>query len=88
MANIIDGPANGSKHWYVDGKHHRIDGPAIEYANGSKHWWVDGKRHRIDGPVIDKIVSNDRKRVTKNSSNSLQPVGNSSTPCKPNDCTS
>ncbi|HNC57662.1 MAG TPA: hypothetical protein PLP33_19650 [Leptospiraceae bacterium] len=37
-----------------NGKHHREDGPAIEYKNGTKEWWVEGKRHRIDGPAIEE----------------------------------
>jgi hypothetical protein len=36
-----------------DGKRHRKDGPAIEFADGGKHWYVDGKRHRKDGPAIE-----------------------------------
>ena len=43
--------ANGTKCWYLDGKRHRVDGPAIEWANGTKRWYLDGKRHRIDGPA-------------------------------------
>jgi hypothetical protein len=27
---------NGDKCWYLNGKLHRTDGPAIEYANGDK----------------------------------------------------
>lgn len=36
-----------------DGKLHRLDGPAIEYANGDKSWYVNGERHRTDGPAIE-----------------------------------
>jgi len=36
--------ANGDKHWYVAGKRHREDGPAIEDADGYKYWYVDGKK--------------------------------------------
>jgi hypothetical protein len=52
-----DGPAviykNGSKEWYINGKHHREDGPAIIYYNGTKHWFHNGKHHRVDGPAIE-----------------------------------
>ena len=44
---------NGTKHWYLDGNQHRIDGPACEYADGTKYWYLNGKRHRIDGPAIE-----------------------------------
>jgi len=43
----------GTKEWSVDGKLHRLDGPAVEYSNGWKHWFVNGKRHRLDGPAIE-----------------------------------
>jgi hypothetical protein len=29
--------------WYKDGKHHREDGPAIEWKNGDKEWILNGK---------------------------------------------
>ena len=31
----------GDKHWYLNGKFHREDGPAIEYANGDKEWYLN-----------------------------------------------
>ena len=34
---------NGDKAWYLNGKQHREDGPAIEYADGSKWWYLNGK---------------------------------------------
>jgi hypothetical protein len=42
----------GTKHWYLNGKRHREDGPAIEWADGDKCWYLDGKLHREDGPAI------------------------------------
>jgi len=36
-----------------DGKLHRKDGPAIEWAHGDKHWYLNGKLHREDGPAIE-----------------------------------
>jgi len=44
---------NGDKHWYLYGKLHRTDGPAVEYADGAKFWWFDGKLHRTDGPAVE-----------------------------------
>jgi len=43
----------GTKEWQLNGKQHREDGPAIEYADGNKSWWLNGKPHRTDGPSID-----------------------------------
>ena len=45
--------ANGDKHWYLNGKRHREDGPACEYADGTKYWYSNGKRHREDGPAME-----------------------------------
>jgi hypothetical protein len=39
--------------WYQNGKCHRLDGPAVEYASGYKAWWLNGERHRLDGPAIE-----------------------------------
>ena len=44
---------NGTKEWYLNGKLHREDGPAIEYNDGNKDWYLNGKRHRVDGPAIE-----------------------------------
>jgi hypothetical protein len=43
----------GTKRWWLNGKLHREDGPAIEYANGTKKWYLNGVRHREDGPAIE-----------------------------------
>ena len=34
--------SDGSKAWYLNGKKHREDGPAVEYADGSKKWYLNG----------------------------------------------
>ena len=52
--------SNGAKEWWLNGQHHRIDGPSIEWANGAKEWYLNGKQHRMDGP--------DRKSTRLNSS--------------------
>jgi hypothetical protein len=44
---------NGDKCWYLNGKLHRTDGPAIEWANDSKSWWMNGEYHRTNGPAIE-----------------------------------
>jgi len=33
---------DGSKFWYLNGKLHREDGPAVERGNGYKEWYLDG----------------------------------------------
>ena len=42
------------KHYYLNGKLHREDGPAVEYANGDKLYYLNGKCHREDGPAIER----------------------------------
>lgn len=37
----------------LDGKLHRIDGPAIEWSNGDRFWFIKGRRHRTDGPAVE-----------------------------------
>lgn len=39
--------------WRLNGKLHREDGPAIEYANGDRFWFQNGDLHREDGPAIE-----------------------------------
>ena len=42
MQPICTTASNGSKFWYLNGKRHRTDGPACEYANGNKEWYLNG----------------------------------------------
>ena len=44
---------NGDKCWYLNGKLHRTDGPAVEYVECYKIWYINGERHRTDGPAIE-----------------------------------
>lgn len=43
----------GTLQYFKNGKPHREDGPACEWANGTKEWFKEGKRHRIDGPAAE-----------------------------------
>ena len=42
-----------TKTWRINGKYHREDGPAIEWANGDKEWYLHDKLHREDGPAFE-----------------------------------
>jgi hypothetical protein len=46
------------KYWYVDGKRHREDGPAVECATGTKHWHINDNRHRENGPAVEYANGN------------------------------
>ena len=48
---IID--EDGTKEWWLNGEHHREDGPACEWASGNKEWYLNGQRHREDGPAVE-----------------------------------
>jgi hypothetical protein len=45
--------ASGNKQWWLNGKLHREDGPAVEYADGGKEWYLKDKLHREDGPAVE-----------------------------------
>jgi hypothetical protein len=56
--------------WFHNGRRHREDGPAREYANGARFWYLNGELHRQDGPAIehadgDKFWYLNGKEVTK-----------------------
>jgi hypothetical protein len=39
--------------WFLNGKLHREDGPAVEWSNGEKQWYLNGQIHREDGPAVE-----------------------------------
>ena len=39
----IDFYSDGTKYWYLNGKLHREDGPAIEWSDGLKQWYLKGE---------------------------------------------
>jgi hypothetical protein len=54
----LDGPAivwaDGSEHWYMNGKRNRENGQAIIASNYKhKEWILCGKYHRLDGPAVE-----------------------------------
>ena len=46
--------SNGTKYWYLNGKLHREDGPAVERANGNKYWYLNDK----------EVTEEEHKRMT------------------------
>jgi len=45
--------SSGDKQWRLkNGKLHRLDGPAIEWADGTESWFQNGYLHRLDGPAV------------------------------------
>ena len=77
MKPVMEIGKNGAKLWYVNGRHHREDGPAIEQPDGTKQWWINGKRHREDGPAIEDSCGTNQwyingKNITKKVNSAIQ----------------
>jgi hypothetical protein len=53
MVNELIVDEDGNKRWFLNGKLHRQDGPAEEWARGTKRWYLHGKLHRTDGPAVE-----------------------------------
>ena len=47
----------GNKEWWINGKRHRDDGPAIEYANGDKEWWLNDKKCTEDDFILFQFTN-------------------------------
>jgi hypothetical protein len=60
-----DGPAiiwdDGGRAWWLNGKCHRTDGPAIE-DNGSASWWFEGHWYSFE-EFIKKAKLSDEQAV-------------------------
>jgi hypothetical protein len=53
LFNNLDYQYQKGTYWILDGKCHRADGPAVEYANGERAWYLFGQRHWADGPAVE-----------------------------------
>ena len=53
MISVCNVDADGTKWWYLNGKRHRVDGPAVEWACGTGLWYLNGQPHRVDGPAFE-----------------------------------
>ena len=62
---------NGTKFWFLNGKRHREDGPAIEYDNGYKAWYLNDKEvtkeehKRMTSPVVEMTMEEINKALGK-----------------------
>jgi len=45
--------AHGNKYWYLNGKLHRTDGPAVERINGTKRWYLNDKEVAMEDVFTD-----------------------------------
>jgi hypothetical protein len=46
---------DGNQEWYINGRFHRTDGPAIIYFNGMKRWYLYDKRF-LDNKSYQKVA--------------------------------
>ena len=44
---------DGSEAWYLNGKYHRIEGPAAKYSDGTYYWYLNG--HPLGSKQIKTI---------------------------------
>ena len=51
-AYVFSDPNYGREEWYIHGKLHRINEPAMMTSRGDQSWWVHGKLHRLNGPAV------------------------------------
>lgn len=40
------------KTWYIHGKVHREDGPAVIISNGTQAWFLNDEKHRANAPAV------------------------------------
>jgi hypothetical protein len=60
---------DGSRAWYLNGKLHRQDGPAVESPNGYREWCLNGEQFKDCGrflKALGKTVSEKRFKEIKN----------------------
>src|ERR1700691_543947 len=63
---------DGDIHYYLNGLHHRVDGPAVIYTNGLIVYYLNGILHREDGPAI--IYSDGRMYYFLNDKNITEEI--------------
>jgi hypothetical protein len=51
--------AEGTRQWWLNGRLHREDGPALETKEGDRVWYHAGLFHRADGPAFE-MANGDR----------------------------
>jgi hypothetical protein len=56
----------GTKYWWLNGKLHRVDGPAVEYVDGYKEWCLYGNYYTFDDWLeANTYISEEEKLMLK-----------------------
>ena len=53
---------SGTRRWYLNGRYHREDGPAVEHIDGSRRWYLNGK-YLIEETAIREYRIQEREHV-------------------------
>ena len=62
---------DGIKFWWLNGKRHREDGPAVDDPNGTKEWYLNGKKYTEEefnkkmSPMVEMTVAEIEELVGK-----------------------
>jgi hypothetical protein len=63
---ILEINSAGTKRWYLNGRRHRIDGPAVESAGGYKIWCLNSKSYKFDDWLTaNTYISEEEKLMLK-----------------------
>ena len=57
--------ANGDDHYYINGKRHREDGPAIVRKSGHTHWFFNDQEMTAD-EVFSRLSREKQKEIIFN----------------------
>ena len=49
----LEYPGSMVEEWWLNGKLHHLDGPAVVRYNGTKEWFLNGVQHRENGPATE-----------------------------------
>lgn len=59
MKNVLHIDSDGTKYWYLNGKNHRKNGPAIERPDGTREYYLNGKlitlKTRSNDPKVQEL---------------------------------
>jgi hypothetical protein len=46
--------SDGFQAWWLHGKRHRVDGPAVIYPSGRQEWWINDQdiTHRVENWIV------------------------------------
>lgn len=58
-SHFITDHRNGSKSYFFNGKRHRANGPAVEYADGRKEYWYNGQPFNSQRELDEYVFNND-----------------------------